>query len=254
MFCFEELIGKNTIDVLKELKIEFNKIGLTFVCIRTSETNYHVTRKNIHRIANRTRTKVHQNLYYRTSTKCYDTVLIDNKLYAKLNLNKRKPLFQTILNVDKLHALRRRSNQHFQFITIKLNKAVPSIDIATSILLNNFDISGCQSAVFHNNDGNIEIVGTYGFLYSLKIKRLLYNFSEYTTAISLRTRIGKYADKYKIPTLLPLKKMNKIFKLSGNDNFTINAILLYDELFTKIIKNRNIRKIHRKKKTHVSFH
>lgn len=240
IFCFEQLNKKKLKVILKELHNEFRKLGLNFICMKKTENMYPVSERNIYKIANKTKTKINEYLYYRTLIESYNTFILTEELYQELNLDSSKSLFQQIKDDYKLQQLESQCIKYLQFTKVNFNHIPPTIDIATSILLNNFDISGCQTAIFQDMDGIIQVVGTYAFLYSLKIRKLIYNISEYTLAKLFRIRISKYAEKYKIDTLLPSNRIRRRKKFKKRDNFTVNALLLYHELLSMIIKDKKI--------------
>ena len=70
----------------------------------------------------------------------------------------------------------------YQFIYVKYNQNIKHTLTKISVLLNSFDISACQTAIYNDDDKNIQIKIGGPFLITLFNNVLLYSVSEYTNS------------------------------------------------------------------------
>ena len=240
-FYVENLFSRKVRDVLIDLHNFFLTKNLNFICIRQGTMrDYWTKEKIIYKLATETDTDIKNNLYYRISGTNYDFVLLSDEEYSNFGFPKEKDsfVFDEIDVEDIIDDIKEQAIVYLQFISIKFNKCPETLDKAVGILLNNFDISVCQSAVYKQNNNNYKTVLTTSFWYSIFKEELYYNHSEsWPGANGIKiSRLQKYTDKWGKPCIL--SKFHGEMKYL---QFNVNACKFYDDL-VESLKNIKIKK------------
>ena len=186
LFYFEGMYEKPLLEILQELYKYFRKIKLNFICFQKTFDNYWLSDDNSYIQINKKDLKPIEKLYYRKEAYIFDIILIDDNVYEKFNLPKNKQFFLSTICIYFLliyftydiflkiiiaycnnntninnnsstinfiqdavsYELKSDAIAYYQCISLKYNKPPNNLRLATNILLNDFDISMCQSAMF----------------------------------------------------------------------------------------------------------
>ena len=127
-----------------------------------------------------------------------------------------------------------------QFIGTKYNKKLNNLDKSVSMLLNDFDISVCQSAMYKNNEGLYKLVASVPYVYSILTNVIYYNYSQFSQPYNkARQRIKKYEEKWKTKTLFNNNHIGDVLE-TGYSSFEYykKISLFYNELKNQIYNKR----------------
>lgn len=167
-FYFKTKTNDNLKSILNYFHNYFKNIDLNFVCYGYFNSEYWLrSNRYVTEEGNERMIKSNKNLFIRNKGRVFNIILLDNNSYYKHNLPKEKGLFVCLkenppICVDSEQNIRLYGEPSFskmnkinsdvlgifQFIELEYNYDPPNLEIATNVLLNNFDISLCQSAIY----------------------------------------------------------------------------------------------------------